>query len=245
MITVFIVEDEKKVKRALEQMLELVTPKTNVVGTASSVTESIRMIKDLKPDLILMDVKIVGGTGFDVILQVPRFKGKVIFITAYAEYAVEAFKYSALDYLLKPVHSEDLMVSLNKAIAQINLEDDYQKFVKVLKENQVSKSKKIVLKTAGLEHVVEVKKIIRIQADGAYCTFYLDGAKKVTVSRNLKHFASFLDEHQFVRCHQSHLVNTSYINKISKVDFLILRNGDKVPISSRKRTLILKKVRDL
>jgi len=244
MITVFIVEDEKKAKRALEQMLQLVTPQTRLLGAANNVTESVQLIKELKPDLILMDVEIVGGTGFDVIMQIPDFKGKVIFTTAYARYAVEAFKYSALDYLLKPIHSKELSMSLNKAISQISLEEDYQKFVKVLKENQASKSKKIVLKTAGVEHVVEVKNIVRIQADGAYCTFYLEEGK-VTVSRNLKHFASFLDEQQFVRCHQSHLVNTKYVAKILKLDFLLLKNGDKVPISSRKRSMILEKVRGL
>ncbi|HHB79261.1 MAG TPA: response regulator transcription factor [Saprospiraceae bacterium] len=243
MIRVFIVDDEEMAQSALTQLLQFIKPKSELVGTARSVSESVALINKTKPDLVLMDIEIEGGTGFDVIQQLSNFSGKLVFTTAYSQYAVQAFKYSALDYLIKPIHSGDLTRAIEKAMELISIEQDYKKLVQVFRENQNEKDKKLVIKTSTAEHIVSVKDIIRIQADAAYCTFYIKDSK-ITVSKNLKYYAAFLDERQFVRCHQSHLVNIGYIASVVKGDQLKLKNGELIPISHRKKTLVLDKIRN-
>ncbi len=243
MITIFIVEDERNASEALQQILKLIKPSNTVVGVARNVDDSVRLIRELSPDMVLLDVKIEGGTGFDVVNQLPDYMGKFVFTTAYSEYAVRAFKHNALDYLLKPIHSKELSSSLKRVLNQINLEDNYQKIVVGENDEELINQKKLVLKTRGVERVVWVDDIVRIQADSAYCTFYLKDSK-VTVSKNLKYYASFLDNEQFLRCHQSHLVNINYIVEVRKGDILVLTNGDEVPISFRKKAFVLKKVRN-
>jgi two-component system, LytTR family, response regulator len=238
-----IVDDEKRARETLRNMLELYHSSVKVVGEASDIRSAFEMIQKLKPDLVFLDVEMPNGSGFELLKQFLVIDFKIIFTTAYEEYAVNAFKFSALDYLLKPINPEELMNAVNKAQSQIEKEIFNIKlsaFINSLDDIK-REIKKIVLKTSNTIHVVNVKEIIRCEADRNYTNFFLEGGKKIMVSVTLKEYDELLSPYGFFRAHQSHLVNISYIERYDKKDggSLVMKDKSKVPVASRKKDDLL------
>ncbi len=231
MIKALIIEDEKNTLEALKKMLQILEPSIQIVGETGAVSNAVYLIQTQQPQLIFLDIQLEDGSGFDLLEKIEDPDFKIIFTTAYNNFAIKAFKFSTIDYLLKPINPSDLQEALTKAIAQIHTETRYQELLSVLKNNINNQTPKIVVKTNNENHIIYVKDIIRLEAFGAY-TIFVTQDKKITVSKNLKYYQDLLTD-SFIRCHQSHLVNIQYIDHIHQ-NKLFLSNKEFIPIATRK-----------
>lgn len=243
MIKTILIEDEINAREALTKMLKIIEPKIQIIAETGFVSEAVNLIKDQKPDLVFLDIQLEDGTGFDLLKQLDSIDFKIIFTTAYNQYAINAFKFSAVDYLLKPTDPIDLKEAINRALSLIYSEKEHQNLVEILKNNETSKNKKIVLKTTQQRYVLNINDIIHLKADGAY-TIFKTAQQKIIVSKNLRYYQDLLNTH-FVRCHQSHLINLKQVKGINKKGFLIMSNQDEIPVSSRKKSEIKKLITHL
>lgn len=241
MVNAIIIDDEVLMRQNIEKMVHEHCHNVNLVALADSVNSGIAAIKRHHPDLVLLDIRMNDGTGFDLLRQLEPVDFKVIFITAYDEYAIRAIKYSALDYLLKPVDPEDLKQAIDKAERLVVKELNAQ--LTVLAENikqEDASLKKIILKTHDAIHLVSVRDIIYCESDENYTTFHLAGSKIMT-SRTLKEYEELLGESGFFRVHKSYLINVSCITRFEKAEggSVVLNHTVRVPVSSRKREQLL------
>ena len=238
MLRTLIIDDEAHVRKTLSNMIREECNDITLITPADGVQSGLKAIDRENPDLVLLDIKMDDGTGFDLLKQAEPINFKLIFITAYDQYAVQAFKFSAVDHLLKPVDPEELVNAINKA--RESIEYDFSTNLKVLGENLDTKDvkeKKIILRTSDTIHLVKVKNISYCESDQSYTTFYLKSGQKIVVSKTLREFEDMLKDSGFFRVHKSFLVNISTIERFEKADggFLVMENEDRVPVSSRKK----------
>jgi two-component system, LytTR family, response regulator len=238
MIRVLIIDDEKPFRSTLKAILSK-RSEIDVIGEASGVEEGLLAVATLEPELIFLDVQMEDGTGFDLLKRLDRRDFRVIFITAYDHYAVEAFRFSAVDYLLKPIISNDLFDAIDSVKKAMDKEKlSYQLSVLMDNIQAISKErKKIVLREAETLHVIHLEEILWCEADGSYTYFYLTGNRKLLVSRHLKEFEDILTPNGFFRAHRSHLVNLNKIIKFERADggTLFLEGNIELPVSVRKK----------
>ena len=192
--------------------------------------------------MVLLDVELDDGTGMDLLGLLDRIDFQLIFITAFNKYAINAFKFSAIDFLLKPFTPGELVEAFNKASQQIRI-SSLDEQVAVMQETLAtlkSKEKKIVLKDSNAIYIVNVSDIIRCQSHGQYTEIYTED-RKMLITRPLKEYEEMLEPYGFIRPHHSHLVNLSQIERFDKIDggFLILKNRHEIPVSQRKKTQII------
>ena len=241
-MNVIIIDDEQNGRELISNILGKHSTGVNVMASASSVEEGYAAILKHKPDLIFLDVQMRDGTGFDLLNRFKAIDFKIIFVTAHHEFAINAFKQSAIDYILKPISSLDIINALNKA-AQLLLVKDWDTRLKTLLENisePTQQKQKIVLKTMERIYTVYLDEIIRLQSEGSYTEVYLKDRKKIVVSRQLKEFDELLSEAGFVRIHQSHLVNIQFIFCFEKAENCVtMRDQSVIPVSLRKRESLL------
>lgn len=248
-LNLVIVDDEKRVRTTIKNVLELHYPNANVVGEAEDIETAKEKIKETNPDVVLLDIKMPGGTGFDLLKQLMPLSFKVIFITAFDQFAIQAFKYSAIDYLLKPIIPEDLINALDKSVELINIQNETLKFENLIDNfSQLTKdSKKIVLNTQDKIHIVAINEIIRCEADANYTTFTLLNKKPVVISKPLKEYDEMLSPYGFFRCHNSHLVNLAMIDRLEKREggVLIMKDNSEAMVSSRKYSELVAAISNL
>ncbi len=244
MIRTIIIDDELMAREAIGNMVNLYCPNLELVGTADGVNSGYEAIKKYWPDLVLLDIKMPDGTGFDLLQRFESISFKFIFITAYEEYAIQAFKFSALDYLLKPIDPNDLISSVEKLNESMHKEDESIKLKAFMANIQGASPelKKIVLKTAESIHLVNVKEIIRCESSSNYTLFFFDDNSKLLVSKTLKEFDELLSPYGFFRAHQSHLINLNYLDRYDKAEggTLILKDKSSIPLAVRKREQLMK-----
>lgn len=245
--TSFVVEDIPEALHLLCSDIEKHHPELDIIGKASSVVEAAKKLQTLKPDILFLDVILGDGTSFDILEIVPDLNSKVIFITANDDYAIKAFKFSAIDYILKPYSREELDVSIQKATQQLAPKSAQIDVLKQIIGNPHHKPSKISLHTSEKIIIVEIDNIIRCQSDNNYTTFHLKNEQKILVSKTLKYYAKLLNSLGFIRTHQSHLVNKKFIKEFIKSDggYLILNNHFNVPVSVRKRAEILQILKEI
>ena len=247
MLKVVIVEDELHSREALSNLLADYCPEVNVIDMVADVVEGIASVKLNRPDLIFLDIELQIGTGFEILKKLPHLNFEVIFTTAYEHYALKAIKFSAIDFLLKPIDVDELIEAVEK-VRKKRSEELHNRKLEVLLENMQEKGKEhhtITLSTMeGLEFV-RVADIIRCEAMGAYTHFVLKGIKRILVSKNLKEYENILSDHNFFRVHQSHLISLSEVIKYMKSDEqVILKNGDVVKVSHSRKESFLNKMKD-
>lgn len=242
MIKTIIIEDELNVRNGLRKMLTILEPSINIIAETGYVKDAIQLIKTEKPDLVFLDIELEDGTGFDILKQL-EIDFNIIFTTAYNQYAIDAFKFSAIDYLLKPLDPTELQEAIKRAKLNIENKKEHQKLLSSLLNNIEKKEKKIVLKTTEQHFVFYVKEIIRLEADGAYTVFVIKG-KKIIVSRNIKYYQDILGD-DFIRCHQSHLVNIKHILGLDKNGFLQLSNAELINVSTRKKAEVIQLINNI
>jgi two-component system LytT family response regulator len=235
MLSLIIIDDEPKARSTIRDILALSGQKIEILGEAGDVKSAHELILQRRPELILLDINLPDGTGFDLLKKFETIDFRVIFITAHEEYAVRAFRFSALDYILKPITASDLIDAVEKAGETIKSEKTEEKFKAFLAN--LDKINKIVLRTAESIHIINLGNIVRCESDVNYTTFYLTNGQKLLVSKTLKEYDEMLVSSGFFRTHQSHLVNLDHITRYEKGEggHLIMDDGSLVPVSSRKR----------
>ena len=232
-----IIEDEERSTIVLQNLLETYCPDVEVVGNATSVQDGIKTVNALQPDILFLDVQIVGGTGFDILEKLNNTRVSVIFTTAYDHYALKAFKFSAIDYLLKPIDIDELKIAVKKVTAPNQQAEDEFK-IKNLLSNIKNPSEDPVLLVSTLEAVefVRIREIIRCEAQGAYTQLILKDTKSVMVSKVIKEFEFLLQEYGFYRVHQSHLINLREVRKyIKSENYLLMRDGAQIQLARSRK----------
>ncbi len=237
---VVIVEDNFSALNSLKRELSEVYPLIEVVNEVKTVDEAITIINETDFELLFLDVELPDGNCFDILKRIDYKKYKIIFTTAFSEYAVNAFRFCAIDYLLKPLKTSELKEAIEKATAQ-NKDDEALK-VETLLVNQTVENKKIALTNSDGTYIVELNEIIYIEADGNYVKVYVKGEKKYfLISKTLKHFDKLLTNQGFIRVHHAFIVNVEFIRKYVSKDgsYIILKNKVNVPVSQRKKSKLV------
>lgn len=241
MLKAIIIDDEPLIRELITETIKSYCPKVSIVAEAGTVQSGVAAINEHEPDLILLDIKMPDGSGFDLIKHFDKPDFKIIFISGYMEYAIKGYKFNAIDYILKPIDEEELALAINKADDIIRYEEKMQ--FKVMEENikALNKTYKIILKTSEHIHLINTDNIIRIEADGNYSTFFIEDGRKILVSRAIKEYEESLIDKGFHRIHKSHIININKLSYFDKTDSgdVIMTDGSVVPVASRKRDMLL------
>jgi two-component system, LytTR family, response regulator len=232
-----IVEDEMHSRETLRNLIEEFCLDVEVAGMAGSVKDAVELIRQVKPQVVFLDIELQVGSGFDVLAQVSDLSFDVIFTTAYEHYAIRAIKFSSLDYLLKPIDLEELQQAIAKARTHQN-EFSQRQQLDVLLANMAGKGmKKICLATADRLEFVKVEEIVMCEASGSYTQVYLKDNKKILVSKNLKEYETLLADENFMRVHNSFLINLNEVKQFVKSEggYILMNNNQQVSVSPKKR----------
>lgn len=228
-----IVEDKAYIRKGLLNLLELIETDVNVVGECETVKDAVIVANACKPELVFLDINLADGNAFEFLEQTEHLKFKVIFITAYEEYALKALKMGAVDYLLKPVDVEELKIALNK-VKQLSITEQKEK-INIAKQAFNHQNEQLILSLHDSFQVIDLNELMYCESDKGYTTFYCNDGKKHLVSKTLKEFEERLTNANFTRPHQSFMVNLKFIDKYDKSGVIHLKNGKKIPVSSRKK----------
>ncbi len=214
-------------------------------GTAASVQEAVSLIDNVKPDLIFLDVELDDGTGFDLLNKLPHQNFEVIFTTAHQNYALQAIKMSALDYLLKPVDREELENAILKAVSKPHNGQNLTKLLQNINAEH-NQDRFIGLNETDGTRFVKLGDIIYCKSEGSYTVFQLIDENRITVSSNLKKYDQLLSDSGFFRIHNSYLINLNQINQVTRKDggFVVMSNKNEIPISRRRKELFLQKLKE-
>jgi two-component system LytT family response regulator len=241
MLTAIIVEDMMDAMQLLKSDIETHHPDINIIHTAQSVVEAAKVLGKDQPDILFLDIMLGDGTGFDVLEIFPELKSKIIFVTASDEFAIKAFKFAAIDYVLKPYAHTELSDAIERAKLQIQPNKERLTILKDTLTAPEKKPDKISLHTLDKIIIVNLEDIVRCESDSNNTMFHLKEGRKIFVTKTLKYFADLLKSIGFLRIHQSHLVNLQYISAFIKTDggYLMLKNGENVPVSVRKKAEVI------
>ena len=250
MITAVLIDDDKHLRQGLTALLERYTNEIQIIGEAESVKTGVVVLEKLKPQVIFLDIHLSDGTGFDILEQLKgKINAHIVFITAHEQYALKAFKFSALDFILKPVDPEELQNSIMKikdAVGKTNSFDHIDLLLENIRK-KVDNFKRIALSTSDGIHLFEVADIIRCEAKGNYTEFFIKNHKPVLISKTLKEYEEMLTEHGFERIHQSHLINLSYLKSYIKADggYVIMADNTKISIAQSKKERLQELIKNL
>lgn len=248
MMTAVLIDDERNALDVLSSQLDKYCPQVTIKKKCQSGEEGIKAILELKPDLVFLDIEMPKINGFEVLNQTKGHACKVIFTTAYDQFAIKAFKYSAVDYLLKPIDIEELKLAIQKISHQS--QNDINSRIQSLFEqmtNVKSKTNKIALPVGEGYEMVAFNNIVRCESESNYTIVYLADKRKITLSKTLKDVEESLADSSFFRIHNSHLINTDYISKFYKGDggYVVMMDGIQISISRNKREEFYELVRKL
>ena len=240
--TAIIIDDIEQARTTIKQDLSTYAPDFEVIGEASGVVEGAKLLKNITPDILFLDIQMQDGSGFDLLDLLSDIPFKIIFITASDAHGIKAFRYAAIDYLLKPIDPDELVEALSKfRESGINENDKYQ-FLNERLKNHTKPNERLALHSQDKIQIVEIESILRCESSVNYTTFFFRDGKQIVVTRTLKEFGDLLSEQGFFRVHQSHLVNTKHIKEYVKSDggHLIMNDGNLIPVSVRKRPEVMK-----
>lgn len=242
-----IVDNEKKIVEGLEILLNSFLPEINIVGSAGTIAGALSLIKQSNIDLLFLDIELDDGTGMELLKQIKNRNFQVIFITAYDQYAIEAFKYSAIDFLLKPIDPDDLIAAVSRAKKEVKKEHLQLRMETFLDNvsNVSAQDKKIIVSDKDHIHALSINDILYMEADGAYTKIKLID-KTIVSSKNLKNYQTLLANTSFFRSHHSYLVNLTHMLRFDKADgVLVLSNNQQVSVSFRKKEALLDQMKQI
>ncbi len=247
LIKAIIIDDEKNNIDNLAILLKKFFPELNIIGEATDAVYGEMLILQYKPDIVFLDIQMPGKSGFDLLASLSVYDFQLIFVTAFDQFGIQAVKFSAIDYLLKPVKEEELQKAVQKAITR-SLEKKQNKQLEnllyLLQDRQPKDNHRIALPSSKETRFVRTKEIIRCESSNNYTTFYISNGESIITSKPIFEYEEVLQEYGFIRCHQTHLVNKRYIKSLVKQDggYLLLENGAKIPISRLKREQVKKEL---
>jgi len=235
-----LIDDEKHNLENLAQLLSRYCTDVEICGMAKSADEGIAMILHEHPQLVFLDIQMPGKNGFEMLKELNKQDFEVIFVTAFEKFAIEALRFSALDYILKPIDIkvlQDAVVRAGDRCEQQIRNNNLENLVSFLLQQNQKENHRIALSTQKETRFVKPQEIIRCESSNNYTTFYLTDGTKLLVSRAIYEFEEMLTAYGFIRCHQSHLVNKTQVKSLIKTDgeSLLLFNGDTIPVSRNKR----------
>lgn len=236
---VVIVDDEKRTRELISKMIESLQLDIEVVGEGESVDTGVRLIESQQPDLVLLDIQLSDGNGFDIIKALSHRNFQVIFITAHEEYAIKAIKFSALDYVLKPIDVNELRGALTRALASQETQSTEKQYDALQHNTSGLPKKRLVLKTAESVFVMDLDDIIRCESERNYTRFFFTSGNRVLVSKTLKEYETILSGGQFMRISQSHIINLAHVDRYDKIDggSVVMKDNSHIPLSPTKKEL--------
>lgn len=238
-----VIDDELDAVDFISSIIEEYCPGLEVVGKAHDVGQGIEKINELNPDLVFLDVEMPQGTGFDLLTYFPAKEFDVVFITAFNHYAIKAIKFSAVDYILKPINITEFIGAVEKVIKKRSGNGPAsQENLRILLENlKTAHPSRLAIPTADGMEYLNPRDIIRIEADRSYSWFFLTGDRKILVSKHMKEFQDLLNDRYFFRSHNSHLINLRFVKKFIRRDggFIEMADGSNIPVSRNKKDLFL------
>ena len=241
-LKVIIIDDEANAVRTLENFLRKYLADCTLVGTANSASEAVKLIDSVDFDLALLDINLGDGSGFDVLDNCEKNNFKVVFTTAYDQYAIKAFKYSAMDYLLKPINPEELIQTVEriKAMPDTNNSSAQSNYAAGIAKN--GPADKLVVNASSEIHFIELDQISHLESYRNYTDIYLLNGQKITSTKTLKYYEILLEDSGFFRIHQKHLVSLNNVSRFLKEDggYVELKDGSKLEVSRRKKDELLK-----
>lgn len=244
MIKAVIIDDEPAMQEVNSRLLTEYFPDIELVGTATSIVGGIQLIQKQDPQLVLLDIELQDGTGFQLLQKLKPYNFKVVFITAFDNYAIKAIRFSAIDYIVKPVNESEFQQAIQRTINDIqsNLDSQLQANILMDSYRKEIQSKKLVLKTIESLHIIDISDILFCKSDNSYTTFYIRENEKIIVSKSLKEYEELLNEYGFFKPHQSFLVNLNHVKKIDKTDggFIIMKNKKEIPVSIRQKKHLIR-----
>lgn len=232
-----IIDDESKLRKVLEFKIKKLYSNIDIVGEAGNVNEAIDIIDMYTPDIIFLDIAMPGGSGFDLLDNYDHIDFEIIFVTGFNEYAIDALKLSATDYVLKPIRDEELQAAIDKAILKID-KDEKLKQYDVLRHNLLSSNRqeeKIAIPNNSDYFFVFIKDIIRCEGWQKYSKIFLTDGTNIVSSYNIGVYKELLESYGFISCHKSHLINRMHIKKYSKEGTVDMVDDSQVPVSRRKK----------
>lgn len=241
-IKAIIVDDEPNNCTYLNNLIQKYCSFVDVCGNANNASEGVQLIHQHQPDLVFLDIQMPEGNGFDMLESVAERNFKVIFVTAYDQYAIQAIRYCAFDYLLKPINTLELQKAVDRVKNELKNEgNEWQKQYEALNYNGSATNKRIALPSAQRLLFVEVSEIVRCEAESNYTHIYLTSGARETISKTLKDYEELLVDQGFLRVHQSHLVNANLIVSYEKADggYLLMKDHSQVPISRLRKENVL------
>lgn len=244
MITAIIIDDEKNNIGNIERLLVQHNLPVTIVGSATNADDGIKAIVENQPDLLFLDIQMPQKDGFDVLKALPRHNFEVIFVTAFDQYGIQAVKFSAIDYLLKPVNPDELKIAISKVEEKLSKKKDnrqLENLMQLIRDKDAKKDHKLALASTKEIHFVNTADIIRCESSNAYTHFFLSDGKNIMVSKPIFEYEELLAGYDFIRCHQSHLVNKKFIKSLLKEDsgYLLLADNTRIPISRSKKEMVL------
>lgn len=247
-MNIYILEDEILIQQHLMNVLKNI-PYVSVIGFSDEVAKALKEIPELKPDLILADIRLKDGDSFRLFSEISTEDFQIIFLTAYDEYAIRALNLGALAYLLKPLDEAELRVALDKCFYQKENEKFSKSQIEITdsfyQSKQIAANRKIALRSQEFIEIVSIDDILYCKSDRGYTTFYMNNKKKIMVSKGLKDYETMLEPLGFLRCHQSYLVNFNYIKKYYREGTLQMQNDEMIPVSTRKKEEVMRYLEQL
>lgn len=238
-----IIEDEKKNITHLRGLLTMYCKQVEIIGEATNAEEGLKLIAGLNPNLVFLDIQMPGKSGFDMLASLGEYNFEVIFVTGYDQYGIQAVKFSALDYLLKPVKVDELAKAVAKAEAQKQKRQTHEQIINLLSviNNAQKAGHHIALPLMKELRFVSPDEIVRCESDNNYTQFYLRNSEKLLVSTGIYEYEEMLKDYHFIRCHQSHLINRKFIKSLLKEDTvfeLLLTDGTRIPVSRLRKDMV-------
>jgi len=243
-ITAILIDDEKNNLTNLSGLLATYCPEVTIIGEAQSAAEGREQILRLHPDLVFLDIQMPGTNGFQLLQELPTPSFEVIFVTAHDQYGIQAVKFAAVDYLLKPIDTNELQAAVHKSahrLAAKKKNTQLDNLLQLLHQQHYKEEHRIALATQKETRLVHTRQIIRCESDNNYCYFFLDNGDKLLVSKPMYEYEPLLSPYGFVRCHQSHLVNKRFVRSWVREDgnFLLLDDGTTIPVSRNRKDAVL------
>lgn len=243
---VIIIDDEKSVRNNLKQIIEENFNEVIIVGEAHSVKSGLELIHETTPDLVLLDINLTDGSGFNLLEKAPTIDFQTIFITAYDEFAIKAFQFNAIDYILKPIDSESLVKGIEKAKSLTNknfiTKDELE--IVLSNYNKNDEEKCLAIHESSKISFVDLKDIIRCTADSNYTIFHFSDTSKKITSKTLKYYEQILPKSMFYRVSASCIVNLKYVKEYYKGGSVLLKDGTEIDVSRRRKDDFLTVLKD-
>lgn len=237
MIKILIIEDQPYIRKSLISMVASYSKEIHISGECGTVSEALILVKSTKPDIVLLDINLEDGNGFDFLNNQPKIDFKIIFVTAYEEFALKAIKNGAIDYILKPIDEQELHNALDKVLDTLSPSTSTQ--LEIIKNHIKGKKERIVLSLQDGYQIIQLSQLLYCKSDGGYTTFYLVNGKQYMASKSLKAFEEQLPIANFIRVHQSYIINIKFAKKLDKSRKLILENDNAIPVSKRKMEYLM------